>query len=172
MIQISLPVGTGVTIANQLYYSVPAGMLIPLRVQYESRFIRKTFPNQIGRYNSTWATDTTSNTGQPVSEWIPIGLDLFAIHPIDDIGGAALNMAGVAEPTLLVNPSDTVFIPVEYASAIADLTAQVLVLRESAAEFQRCQDFYTTYANLAMKASIWRGLVMPLYSAEEARQHR
>ena len=169
-LQITDSVGTGVTIANQVYYSTPASILIPMRVQFEGSYLQKVFPNQIGKSNATWVTDTTTTTGQEVSEWIPIGLTTFAIHPADALGGGALQMTGIAEPVPLVNPNDNVSIPGEYTDTIVDLGAQVLSLKESAAQFRTMAAYYQLYLSLIKKATIWRGASMPRFWIPEAVQ--
>lgn len=169
-LQITDNVGTGVTIANQVYYSTPASILIPMRVQFESTYLQKVFPNQIGKSNATWVTDTTTTTGQEVSEWIPIGLTTFAIHPADALGGGALQMTGIAEPAPLVNPGDSVPIPGEYSDTIVNLSAQVLSLKESSAEFKTMAAYYQVYLSLIKKAAIWQNARMPRFFLPETTQ--
>lgn len=170
MLQVTLPVETGVTVANQLLYQVPDGILIPMRIQVDDLYLQKVFANQLGKAYPTWQTDTTDTLGQPTWQWVPIGWTLFALHPADAQGGAALQMTGVAEPVLLVAPSDTVAIPAEYTQCLVDLAANVLTLKESTMLFKQSSEYFRTYLSLLKKASIWRNFACPRFYIPETAQ--
>jgi len=155
---------------NRIWYDVPAGILIPMRCQFEGGYLVKYFPNAIGMAYSTWTTDSTANTGLPVAEWVPCGFTKFAIHPADSIGGSEIYISGVLEPTLLVNPSDTIQMPVEYSDLIVNLSAQILCLKETGSLFKQSSLYYQQFLSLMKKLTIWRGMIMPRYYVETAQK--
>ncbi len=156
--------------AGRVWYDVPTGILIPMRVQFEGVYLQKMFPSQIGKAYAGWTAETTLNTGTPVAEWVPCGLTKFAIHPADSVGGAVINVTGVLEPTPLVNPTDTVTIPNEYTDILVNLSGQVLTLKETGKLFSQQIFYYREFMRIMAKAAIWRGAVMPQYSTSETRQ--
>lgn len=156
--------------SNRVFYDVPAGILVPMRVQFESGYLTKYFPNAIGMSYATWTQDNTANTGLPVSEWIPTGFSKFAIHPADSIGGSPIFVTGIAEPVQLVNQSDTTLIPVEYSDCIINLAAQILCLKETGALFKQSSLYYQQYLSLMKKLTIWRGMIMPRYYVETTQK--
>ena len=160
----------GLSQANRVWYDVPQGILIPIRCQFESGYLNKYFPNQIGKAYATWLTDTTDNSGLPVSCWVPCGFSKFAIHPADSIGGSPIFISGVLEPTQLVNPTDAVNMPVEYTDILVNLSAQTLCLKETGALFKQSSLFYQTYLSQIKKFLLWRSAIMPRYYVPELVQ--
>jgi hypothetical protein len=86
------------------------------------------------------------------------------------MGGAALFMTGVAEPALLVNPTDTVVIPNEYTDALVLLAAQVLTLKETGPLFLQSREYYKQFLSLMKRATIWRSAIMPRFFIPETVQ--
>lgn len=115
---------------NQVWYPMPFGILIPIRLQFENAFIERFSLNNMGQAAPQWLKETTRNTGVPVSHWVAGGLDKFAIHPADSVGGNNITVTGIAEPSLLVNLSDTISFPDEYSEAIEDMAFMALILKE------------------------------------------
>jgi hypothetical protein len=151
---------------NRVWYDVPSPIVIPLRCQFEGSYLQPATLNGIGRQYPNWTSDTTSNTGLPVTYWIPAGLGLFAIYPADALGGQDLRMTGVQIPPTLVNLSDTVPIPNEYVSAFDLLAVHTLQLKESSEMFAQSSLDYQAFMRVMKKASIWRGMIQPRYFIE------
>src|SRR6266700_5733958 len=86
----------GFTVANQLLYSTPSPIIFPTGVTFEGRDLDKIGLRLAAQTYRSWATDSTDSYG-PVARWIPIGIDTFAIHPIDATGGNDLTVIGMAE---------------------------------------------------------------------------
>jgi hypothetical protein len=156
----------GASQANRVWYDVPAGIVIPTRVQFESWRLQPATLNGIGQTYPNWVADTTANTGLPVSYWIPVGLTKFAIYPADALGGQTIRVTGVAEPTPLVNLTDAVPMPNEYVSAFDLLAAHTLQLKESSTMFGQSSLDYQAFMRIMKKANIWRGMVQPRYFVE------
>src|SRR5208337_3736978 len=54
----------GFTVANQLVYPNPTGILVPLFISFEGRQLQKlSFPKLV-RTRRSWATDTTASRGR------------------------------------------------------------------------------------------------------------
>jgi hypothetical protein len=135
-----------ISIAGQLIYPVPAPMLFPQRAQFEKQSLDPVSIDRIGLDYPSWATDTTASLGQ-VSRWIPLGLSLFAIHPLDSSGGGAIYLTGIVEPNLLVNPSDAIPLEDEFIDMLVDYCGARLPLKcggnETKSAGQMLQGFYS-----------------------------
>jgi hypothetical protein len=157
----------GNSVAGQLLYNTPPSILFPMRVQFEKRMLDPVSLDRIGNDYATWATDTTNKLGN-VQRWIPFGTQMFAIHPIDSIGGGVIYVTGVLEPTLLVNGSDSVSLEDEFVDLIVTFCRARLPLKEGGAVFASAsrsqQDFYR---KLKTKKMI-EGLKFPQYFTKMA----
>ena len=118
----------GFTIANQLIYPTPAGMLVPILVSFEGRQLQRISLRKLARTRRTWATDTTLSSGR-VDFWAPIGIGHFVMTPIDAKGGNDLTITGLGTPPLLVNPDDVMVIENEYVEIITEYCAHRLPLK-------------------------------------------
>ena len=121
--------GTVTTVAGQSIYSVPSSVLIPTRVSLNGRYLNKTTVRRLGHAEPTWMRDTTATTHRPTQDWCPIGLKSFAIYPADANSGKILSVTGVAEPTILVNDSDAIQYPSEFADAIEEYAAHACMIK-------------------------------------------
>ena len=156
--------------SNRVWYDVPAQILIPLRVFFEGNALKRTTVWNLGASHPNWTAETTANTGIPVSFWAPCGLTKFAIYPADSIGGQDISVTGVLEPTPLVNLTDIVNLPNEYASAVDLLAAHVLQLKESSKIFSQSSADYQKYLSVNKHMTMWKGLTQPAYFIAEAQQ--
>lgn len=119
------------SVANQLIYHTPVGMLYPQRVQFENSQLDPIPITRISQDYRTWATDTTVSTGGPVARWIPIGINYFALHPADSTGGGSIQVTGVLEPPLLVNPTDAMVMDDQWVELVVTYCQSRLVLKVS-----------------------------------------
>ncbi len=124
----------GFSVANQMFYPVPAGFIYPTRVEFNGKQLSKVSLRSLTMRYRNFATDK-SNQGQPVQEWFPCGLTFFGIHPMDSLGGQTISVTGVLEPTPLVAPTDTVQMEDEWVTTVINLAFCAIILKESAAEF-------------------------------------
>jgi len=116
--------------AGQLIYSTPAGMLYPQRVMFESSQLDAVPITRIGRDYRTWTTDTTAKLGA-VARWVPIGINDFAIHPADSVGGNAIFVTGVMVPPTLVLPTDAISLEDQYVDLLVNAVYSRLPLKLS-----------------------------------------
>lgn len=152
--------------ANRVWYNTPAGIVIPTRVQYGYNYLQPATLNGIGQSYPNWISDTTANTGLPVSYWVKAGLNKFGIYPADVLGGEDIRVTGVAEPAPLVNLTDAVPMPNEYVSAFDLLASHTLQLKESSTMFAQSSLDFQAYIRIVKKAGIWRGMIQPRYFVE------
>jgi hypothetical protein len=160
----------GSSVANRIFYDVPAGILFPLRVQFERNYLGRSSVNSIGQKHPNWTQGTTANTGLPVTYWIPLGFTKFAIYPADALGGGDILVTGVQEPVPLVNPSDQISWPNELTGAFDLLAAHTLQLKESTQIFAQASKDYQGFMRMAKQITILQGLKMPSYFLSEGNQ--
>ena len=151
---------------NQQWYNVPAGILVPLRVQFEQTVLEKYSLTNMGMIAPNWLTENTANTGAPVSHWTSVGLQKFAIHPADSVGGNDILVTGIAEPVLLVSGSDTISFPNEYAEALEDMAVVTLVMKESGTIFTQASVMYQKFISKMKQFQRFENLRWPAYWIE------
>ncbi len=118
----------GFTVANQLIYPTPSGMLVPTFIAYEGRQLQKTTLTKLARSRRNWATATTAAYGR-IDYWANNGIGQFILNPIDSVGGHALTITGIGEPPLLVDSGDVLVIENEYVELITAYCAHRLPLK-------------------------------------------
>jgi len=148
--------GTVNTVSNQFWYSTPAGIIVPTRLQWNGVFLEKVGLNQLGLRYANMLTETTSNQGLPVSEWACSGLRTFAIHPADSVASNTLVMTGVIEPTPLAAAGDVVQLPDEYTELVEDLAVVYLTLKEGAQIFQQSMVLWKRVQGKLKQWSRWQ----------------
>jgi hypothetical protein len=156
--------------AGCIWYDTPATIIFPLRVQFEDTYLQKYSPKQMAMLYPAWSQDTTASTGLPVSNWVTCGFNKFGIHPADSIGGAAIFVTGVQEPTLLISQSDIVAMPNEYTEALVMCAAHTLMLKETGKLFKTASLVFNDYQRIMKKLSIWKGYTQPRYWVEASQQ--
>lgn len=159
----------GFSQANQLLYATPPGLIFPLRCQFEGRQLDRISLSQIGRQYYSWMTDTTVTRG-PVAHWVPLGVSLFAIHPMDASGGQDILVTGVVEPTPLVNSGDVIQLEDEYATIIADYAAHRLPLKEGGKVFSDSSVGYQNFLRLMKSKKMWLSFKAPKYFVPAAEK--
>lgn len=152
----------GFTVANQLLYNTPSPILFPTQVSFEGRVLGKIGLTRISEDIRNWATDTTSSYG-PVARWVPIGINRFAIHPIDDIGGNDLLVTGVLEPIQLVNDGDVMQLDDEFVTLITEYGGHRLVLKEAGKIFADASVLIQTFWREMKRLKRWQGFKAPRY---------
>lgn len=154
---------------NQVWYDVPASILIPLRMQFEQTFLEKFTLSNLGQSAPDWLTETTASTGIPVAHWTTAGMRLFAIHPADSVGGNELYITGVAEPVQLVNPTDRISIPDEFSEMLENMAVVTLVLKEGGKIFADGSIMYQKYMSRLKAFKRFENMRFPIYFVEEAQ---
>lgn len=166
---------SGNSVANQTFYTVPTGILIPMRVQFNQAYLPLLNLVEIGQQYPTWTADTTATTGLPVSYWVPFGLTGFAIYPADAVGGNTITVTGVQEPVLLSNPTDTITVSNEMASAIDYYGFHILTLKESGKVLDASFEDFKRMKKQVTRVKLWQefsfpSLNLPFNTQPEGRQ--
>ena len=152
-----------ISVANQLVYPTPTGMLFPQRIQFEGVQLDPIPITRIGQDTINWTTQTSNNYG-PVARWVPIGTTLFCLNPMDSLGGQDIEVTGVMTPPLLVNSDDAMSLDDEYATIIVEYCASRLPLSIGGQNWAQASKLYVTGFQSAMKRlMIYRQFVMPRY---------
>lgn len=152
----------GYTVKSQLIYPTPAGIIFPMRVYYEGRQLERVSIRSISMRFRSWTTDRASQ-GHPVQRWVPLGIGMFAIHPMDTLGGNDIQVNGISEPAVLLNADDFIVIEDQWATLIENLAAQVLQLKESPAIFSSASAIYQEFIRGIKQYIFWQKMVMPRY---------
>ena len=156
----------GWSVANRSVYDMPASILIPLRMEYEGRYLHPIGLRAIGNAYPEWRKETTAGTGAAVARWVRLGLKRIAVHPAPSIGGQDMLFYGVAEPPLLVNPTDTVPLNDELADEIKDYAGHILPLKEGGAIFAAASLYYQEFIRKRKKTEQWTSMKWPAYFVE------
>lgn len=154
------------SVANRSTYDVPANIVIPLRMEFEGRYLHPIGLRAIGNAYPDWRKETTASTGGAVARWVRLGLKRIAIHPASSISGQDMLFYGVAEPPLLVNPTDTIPLSDELADEIKDYAGHILPLKEGGAIFAAASLYYQDFIRKRKKTQQWTRMQWPAYFVE------
>lgn len=157
----------GVTLPNytdtgRVIYDVPPVISVPLAVYFNGRALRFRSLASLASEYRNWACQNSSFAGQ-TSNWAPIGVKAFVIHPADGVGGNSLEVFGVMDLAPLVNEADTAALPDEFESLIADYAVMCLLTKMPGKFFTSGLEFYKSWQNRMKKLAKWRVDSMPGY---------
>ena len=156
---------TGGTDASRVYYDIPDAILYPVAVHLGGRqLLPSTVPAIAARFRD-WMTASTAENG-PTAYWIPFGTRKFAIYPPCSQAGVSLVVYGVLEPSELQAATDTVTVPDEFSSCLADLASHALQLKEGGAVFAAASVLYQSFLRKMRLYGRWRRLRQPRYFVE------
>jgi hypothetical protein len=157
----------GATIPNRHIYDVPEGIIFVQKVSYEGQALEKVSLSAMVNNWPIFLQDTTNNTGNQVSRFVPIGIKKFAIHPADSVGGGLLQVTGISEPDVLVNDTDLIYIPKEGVTAVVDYAAHIVQCKLQGAPFMQSLSFFKTYESLVIVNKYWQGYKQPTMYFDE-----
>lgn len=155
------------TVANRVIYDVPSNILMLMRVKLRDRYLEPVGLTAMCRSNTRWMKNTTATEAMPVANWVPIGVRRFALYPADAIGGSAMLLTGVLEPTPLVDDDDVMQFPNEYDTTVIDLSKHVLQLDEGGAIFTKASTGYQEFLRDAKELTMFKNLKMPSYFVDQ-----
>jgi hypothetical protein len=159
----------GNTVASQLVYQVPSGIVVPMRVYYEERELSKTSVRELSSWFRNWTTDSSATMGPP-ARWAPLGSTGFFIHPLDAIGGSLLEVEGIAPITPLVGQEDTAQIDDEDAEILVKYAQTRVRLKLAGKPFADASMTYQEWMRQIKTKMIWEGMVMPRYWVDKQLQ--
>lgn len=135
----------GLTVAGRVFYAVPPPIIIPIRIQYEGRLLEPYALSNIDQAVPDWLKHNSNSEGYPPQQWVPIGIDKFALYPADAEGGRSVQVTGVIEPPPLVEDDDEMIFPVEIGNTFSDYCAHALQLDEGGATFKTSELIYKSF---------------------------
>lgn len=147
---------------DQLLYRTPAGIIIPTRVTYEMNVLRPLSLKALARQRPKFARESSDNYGPP-AEWVPLGIGLFLIHPMDHDGGGDLSVTGIATPPALVNDGDVITIEDEYCEIVTEYFGHRAPLKEGGQVFADAAGLYKLFLSKMKQRSIHESLRLPAY---------
>lgn len=156
------------TVANQLEYSTPTGMLLPFLISTNGRLIQQTSLRRLARTRRNWATATTANYGQ-TEYWAAVGVGTFVMSPIDSTGGNTLTVTGLGIPPLLVAAADVMVLENEYVEAITSYCAHRLPLKIGGPAFANGSLDLNEFYEKMNDRKRYESLEMPKYRLLAAR---
>lgn len=156
----------GSTVANQLLYSTPPGILVPLKVYYEEQELEKYSLRQLSERYRNWAVDLNTWEGQ-VARWFTLGLTTFGIHPLDTIGGGLLEVQGITPFTPLSLPGDFVNLNDELCEILVKYCRGRLMIKETGGPFEQAGLVYQEFIRSMKAMTIWTEMQWPAYFLEK-----
>ena len=144
----------GFSQAGAYLYATPAGIIVPLRIEFESSILQKASLSGIARKYRDWTNDTTASLG-PVARWAPIGISQFVIHPADATGGRFMQVTGIAPVPMLVNSGNIVKIPDEFVSILIEYAVQRVVIKDGMANYSGMQTIMAAMMDKIRDFVIW-----------------
>ena len=150
------------TVAGQREYNIPAGILFPLRVDYEGSELQRVSLERLARAYRNWAVDTTDDLG-PVIRWASLGMSRFVIHPIDALGGSLLEVTGVVQATPLAIPGDVVTLENQFTEILVLYARTRVLAKEGGKPFRDLALQFQEMWKQVRVRSLWRNQEFPLY---------
>lgn len=151
----------GYTVAGQLVYQTPVGILIPLSVYVEERELNKEGSLQeLAQRHRNWAVDNTLTQG-PTQRWAAVGINKFVIHPMDGVGGRLLEVQGVVPIVPLVGQNDAISLDNEFADILVDYCSSRLFLKETGRAFANAMKIRPEMMRKLATMTIWESMVFP-----------
>lgn len=159
--QKTVPIIQTYTIANRHIYDFPSRIVFPESVKYEQQALEKVSLSAMANNWPLFLQDTTATTGNQVSRFCPIGIKKFVLHPADAVGGGYLEVTGIANPDPMVTDNDTVYIPKEGVTAVADYSAHIVQCKLQGVPFMQSLAMYRNYENLVKLNGYWDTFKQP-----------
>jgi hypothetical protein len=143
------------TVANQVWYQTPAGILFPLRMDIGTTPLVQTTFYDMDLGEPNWEAETTATGGSvpgTVTLWIPAGFTLFAIWPADPTGALQLSVDGIVPAPILVLPTDFLDLGDEEVHVLLGYALHVLAFKVGGPVFTDTFPLYKAFiAHAAMK---------------------
>jgi len=155
MLQDSFPM---FSVANRAIYDVPRELILPIRIQFEQRYLEPWGLNNTGNANPNWMLQNWRQQNTPPSYWISIGNTKFGLNPADSYGGRTIVVTGVIEPEVLVDDDQLIQFPDEYSTVLVNYAAHILNLPEGGASFQQSLPLYADFMQEVSIATIYKSL--------------
>lgn len=174
------------TVANQVWYTLPAPMTSGMRVMFNGKQLNVASLDQLDNGRPQWESETTTDGGDVpsvVDSWAPAGLTLIAIWPADAAGTNSLLCDGILTTPIPANDAAFIDIGEEDMDTLLDYCEHLCQFKEGGQEFAASvetlykpflQSAATRNAMLMASAEFrkWMGLHMDEDSHLRQRGHR
>ena len=132
-------VGPIVTVANQVFYSLPGTMTNPMVAQWNGKSLNFASLFSMDYSRRAWQSETTTSGGEVPDEpkiWCPVGLTQFAIWPADAVAGNSLLFDGVATTPVMSADTNKIDIGSDELQSILDYVQHLAAFKEGGQEHE------------------------------------
>lgn len=142
---------------NSAWQSIPYGTLLVTDIQGSSSRLRKLDLYSLDHVCSSWGPDWECDCTTDVpTEWAPIGVTLFAVHPVPT-SPVTVTLTTIPYPATTGYPYDgTTLIPFhdEFWAALEAYAAHYARIKEGGVDFQESLPLYNDFLKAAQRLSI------------------
>jgi hypothetical protein len=161
LFQAIIPV-PGFSVAGQLEYDVPTGILIPLRVYLEGRELEKTSLTRLGDKFRDWTGETSQYNG-PVQRWAPVGTRKFVVHPREALGGQMLKVEGIVPSVPLSTPGYSTQLDDQFSDILTDHAKTRVLMKLGGKQFSDASLTRNEMVRKLKALTVWTGMKFPRY---------
>src|SRR5579864_4931892 len=140
------------TIANQVWYQLPASITSNLRVSWRDYPLSPSSFYDLDFGRSVWESETTTSGGDVPTQPKVYGigaLNLIAIWPADAAGSNSLVVDGIAATPILATDASFVDIGQEELSGLLDCAQMLAVFKEGGKEFSDSVEVFKKFLKSA-----------------------
>jgi hypothetical protein len=119
------------TVPNQIFYTISAQILKPLRITYNGSPLDLTSLFSLDNGAHGWQADSSIP-----DSWFPVGLTQIGLHPADSAGANTLLVEGVVKAPVLLLDADYLDLGDWQVQAILDYVQHVAALKQGGEEFK------------------------------------
>jgi hypothetical protein len=139
-----------VVVSVDNFYNTPDETVTVMHASINGKSLVRTSLEALDRRDSKWE----STTGLP-KRWVPIGVNLFAIHPRPASGTESVEFSVLKVPTLITDDATAVDLDDEFIDVIEDYGFHIARFKEGGPEFANSmsalEDFAKRVGDLATK---------------------
>lgn len=156
------------TSAGTMWINVPSALALNLRIDFNEYTLDPASMAEMDSGYPGWEgqfTDAGGSVPTSPKNWIPAGLNLFAIWPGDATGSNSLVIDGVMTTPVLVNPGDYINMPPAELNALLGYALHVASFKDAArwaGTIQYYKDFLvaaTKYNNYLTASALYRKIM-------------
>lgn len=139
------------TVADQVYYSLPATMVYNARMEYNGLTLPMSSLTDLSNGQPAWEGETTADVALPsrIMVWAPVGMNQFVVWPADAIGQNSLTIDGVHDTPVLVADTDTLDLDDSEIDALLGEALFIATFKD-AAKFVRAQAWHQEFLATVM----------------------
>jgi hypothetical protein len=139
-----------VVVSTDNFYNTPDETVTVMHASIGGKSLVRTSLEDLDRRDSKWE----SSTGKP-KRWVPIGVNLFAIHPRPASGTESVEFTVLKVPVLITDDATAIDLDDEFVDVIEDYGFHIARFKEGGPEFANSmsslEDFAKRVGALATK---------------------